>query len=77
MKKLVLMIATFATVAAVLAAPAEARGLHRHGGAGTALAAATIAATVADTYVYGPGYYYGPAPVYYGVPLYYGLRAGW
>ena len=77
MKKAALILATFATLAAVATAPAEARGLH-HRGAGLATAAAVaVAATVAaEAYGYGPGYgtYYGAAPLVYGAPVYYG---GW
>jgi hypothetical protein len=80
MKKIVLMIATVATLVAAVSVPAEARGLRGRGavvGSGAALAAAAVAATVAaDAYGYGPGYYYGSAPVYYG-PGYYGVHRGW
>ncbi len=79
MKKVILMIATVATLAATVSVPAEARGLRGRGVVvgGAAIAAAAVAATVAaDAYGYGPGYYYGPAPVYYG-PGYYGVHRGW
>jgi hypothetical protein len=75
MKKAALLLATVATLAAAVSAPAEARGL-RHRGAGLATAAAVaVAATVAaEAYGYGPGYGYYGAPGYYGSPVYYG---GW
>jgi hypothetical protein len=68
MKKIVLMIAAAATLAATASAPAEAHRLHiRPGGA---IAAAAVAAIATDALVYGggygPGYYYAPAPLYYG-----------
>ena len=78
MKKAALIVAAVATLAAtVVTGPAEARRLHRHGGAIAAVTAATAAAVAAgvaaDAYGYGPGYgYYGPAPVYYGAPVYLG-----
>jgi len=56
MKKLVLTIATVATLAAVASAPAEARGVRVRAG----VAAATAAAIAADAYFNGGyGYYYG------------------
>lgn len=77
MKKIALLMVTAATIAAA-AAPAEARGLRMHRGAGGAIAAAVVAATVADSYVYGPRYYYSAAPVYYGAPVYYvPVSPGW
>ena len=75
MKKAALLLATVATLAAAVSAPAEARGF-RHRGAGLAtVAAVAVAATVAaKAYGYGPGYGYYGAPVYYGGPVYHG---GW
>jgi hypothetical protein len=81
MKKLLLTIATVSALAAVVSAPAEARGLRPHHGVGIGVggrgapiaAAATAAAIAAEAYGYGYapyGYYYG-TPSVYGAPGYY------
>jgi hypothetical protein len=69
MKKMLLMIATVAALAAAASAPAEAHRLHIRPGAAVALAAgAAIAAAtaqlVADPYAYELDYC-APAPLYY------------
>ena len=74
MKKIAILLATVATLAAVVSAPAEARGRRIHNpGATTAglVAGAVVAATIANEYGYGPGYY-GYGPRVYGGPVYYG-----
>jgi hypothetical protein len=78
MKKLLLTIATVSALAAVVSAPAEARGLRgapHHGvgisvgGRGAAIAAAAAAAAIAaEAYGYG----YAPYGTYYGGPVAYG-----
>jgi hypothetical protein len=76
MKKLLLTIATVSALAAVVSAPAEARGLRgapHHGvgigigGRGAAVAAAATAAAIAAEY-YGYGYGYSPYASTYGGP---------
>jgi hypothetical protein len=80
MNKIILTIATAATLAAVASAPAEARTLRVRPTAGAvAVTAATLAAATiaADAYLYGSsGYYVAPAPFAYGAPVYlgYGYR---
>jgi hypothetical protein len=79
MKKIAILLATVATLAAVASAPAEAR--VRRGinpvVASSVLAGAVVAAAAADQYGYGRGYYYGPR--YYDGPVVYtgGWRRGW
>jgi hypothetical protein len=74
MRKIILMIATAAALAATASAPADAHRLRviRPGGAiaavaGAAVAAATIPLVAAEA-LDGPGVYYGPTPLYYGAP---------
>lgn len=64
MKKVALMLATVATLAAAATAPAEARGLR---GGAALLGAAIATAVVVDSigYGYGPSYY-DDGPVYFG-----------
>lgn len=76
MKKLVLAIATAATVAAssvALPQHAEARGGRIAAGIIGGLAAGAIvgSALAGPRYYYGPGHYYAPAPyAYYDEPAY-------
>ncbi len=90
MKKIVLMLATVATIAASVSAPAMAqplRGYYRggvHAGIGRgyvpagAIAAAAIAATAAAAASpYGYGYGYGPGYYYGPAPVYYGNPVGY
>ena len=69
MKKMILMIATVAALAATASAPVQAHRLHIRPGAALAFAAGAAIATAAaplvvDPYDYDPYYYYAPAPVY-------------
>ena len=81
MRKVVLALATAATVGATAIeapAPAEAGGFRGFGPslAGGLIAGAVIGGIASSAYAYGPGYgYYGGyAPAYYGgyAPAYYG-----
>jgi hypothetical protein len=69
MKKMILMIATVAALAATASAPVQAHRLHIRPGAALAFAAGAAIATAAaplvvDPYAYEPDYYYAPAPLY-------------
>lgn len=76
MKNAALIFATIAGLAMVATVPAKAQGYL----VVDSLAAAAVAASVADAYGYGPGYVYGPQlyyPAYIGGPVYrfgHGLR---
>lgn len=75
MKKIILAVATAATLAVTaLAAPAEARGGRIAAGVGLGLLGGAIAgaAIAGNRGYYGPGYGYGYGPGYGYAPAYYG-----
>ncbi len=72
MRKMLVALATIATVAFSASAPAHAQRALGAAIAGGIIGGAIVGSAVANPYYYGPGpgpYYYGPRP-YYGAPAY-------